>query len=213
MPKDTFFNLEEKKRNRIIKAAIDEFSENSFEISSINQIVKNSNIAKGSFYQYFENKEDIYKLIIDLCSEEKKEYVMKVLNRSEYMNFYDKLSETYIAMMTFSEDNPKLSNILNHLYRIDDLDFRNEMIKYTESNTIGIFEEMVEVGQKEGKIKKSLEPEFLSMFLYNAGMFLTEYREGKGILYDIEDGVNDLMNILNSGIKPSQKNKGLMNLI
>ncbi len=213
MPKDTFFNLDDEKRQRIIEAAIDEFSENSYEVSSINQIVKNASIAKGSFYQYFENKDDLYRYVIDICGEKKREYISRVLNRAEYMNFYDKLSEVYRAMMTFSDDNPKIASTINHLYRIDDVEFRNEMAESTDANTFNIFRELVDLGQQEGKVKKSLNPDFLSSLLYNTAMFLIEYREGQGVLYDIESAVNDIMNIISSGIKPSPRNKGLMNLL
>jgi TetR/AcrR family transcriptional regulator len=60
MPKDTFFNLDEAKRNRIFEAAVDEFSQRRFSEASINQVVKNAGISRGSFYQYFQNKEDLY---------------------------------------------------------------------------------------------------------------------------------------------------------
>ena len=52
MPQATFFNLPDDKKNLIIAAALDEFSSASYD-TAINQICKKSNIAKGSFYQYF----------------------------------------------------------------------------------------------------------------------------------------------------------------
>lgn len=213
MPKDTFFNLPKDKRNRIIEASIDEFSDNSYEISSINQIVKNSNIAKGSFYQYFENKEDLYKMIIEICGDKKNEYLTRVLNRSEYMNFYDKLKEIYKAIITFSEDNEKVSNIINHLYRIDDIEFRNELIESSGIASNKFLYDVVKDGQEEGKIKKSYDAEFISEFLYDISMFIIEHREGKGILYDSDDMINTIVSILNTGMKPSKKNKGFMNLL
>ncbi|MBK7453960.1 MAG: TetR/AcrR family transcriptional regulator [Anaerolineales bacterium] len=61
MPKQTFLNLPEEKRNFIINAAADEFAEYGFEAASINRIVANSKISKGSFYQYFEDKADVFR--------------------------------------------------------------------------------------------------------------------------------------------------------
>lgn len=60
MPKQTFFNLPKEKRDRIIAAAKEVFSKNSYEEASINQIVKLAQIPRGSFYQYFEDKDDLY---------------------------------------------------------------------------------------------------------------------------------------------------------
>ncbi|NLJ67608.1 MAG: TetR/AcrR family transcriptional regulator, partial [Clostridiales bacterium] len=60
MPKATFFNLPNDKRSLIISATMKEFSNANYDAASINQICKNSNIAKGSFYQYFTDKLDLY---------------------------------------------------------------------------------------------------------------------------------------------------------
>ena len=60
MPKDTFLNLSEDKKNKIINAAKKEFARVPIEEASIKNIVEEAEIARGSFYQYFESKETIY---------------------------------------------------------------------------------------------------------------------------------------------------------
>ena len=53
MPKQTFYNLEKDKKDRLIEACLEEFSSYTFTDSSINRIIKNAEISRGSFYQYF----------------------------------------------------------------------------------------------------------------------------------------------------------------
>lgn len=65
MPKDLFFTIHEEKKTRIIEAAIKEFSLQLYEKASINQIIKEADISRGSFYQYFEDKEDLYFFLIE----------------------------------------------------------------------------------------------------------------------------------------------------
>ncbi len=65
MPKDLFFTIHEEKKTRIIEAAIKEFSAQLYEKASINQIIKEADISRGSFYQYFEDKEDLYFFLIE----------------------------------------------------------------------------------------------------------------------------------------------------
>ena len=60
MPHSTFLNLPEEKKTRIIDASVKEFLNRQYEKASINKIIKSANIPRGSFYQYFENKEDLY---------------------------------------------------------------------------------------------------------------------------------------------------------
>ncbi len=64
MPKDTFFNLPEPKRKAVFDAAVREFSMHMFGESSINRIVKAAQIPRGSFYQYFDGKEDLFSYVI-----------------------------------------------------------------------------------------------------------------------------------------------------
>lgn len=60
MPKETFFHLDKEKQQRIMKAARKEFSRVPLAEASIAQIIKDAEIPRGSFYQYFEDKEDLY---------------------------------------------------------------------------------------------------------------------------------------------------------
>ena len=60
MPTNTFFRLPGEKRQRLMEAAWEEFSRRSFAEVSINRIVLAARIPRGSFYQYFEDKEDLF---------------------------------------------------------------------------------------------------------------------------------------------------------
>ena len=64
MPKSTFFNLKSEKREKIENAIIEEFTKNSFEQLTINNIIQKAQIPRGSFYQYFEDKRDAIQYII-----------------------------------------------------------------------------------------------------------------------------------------------------
>ncbi len=70
MPKDTYFNLSEPKRKAVFDAAVGEFSVHMFSEASINRIVKAAQIPRGSFYQYFDGKEDLFSHVIALIFNE-----------------------------------------------------------------------------------------------------------------------------------------------
>ncbi len=60
MPKETFLNLLDEKQEKVMRAAISEFIEHGFEQAKIGTIAKNAGVAKGSMYQYFENKKELF---------------------------------------------------------------------------------------------------------------------------------------------------------
>lgn len=65
MPRETFFNLEEEKRNKIINAAVLEFTNNELHKSRVSNIIKEADIPRGSFYQYFIDIDDLFYYVIE----------------------------------------------------------------------------------------------------------------------------------------------------
>src|SRR5699024_4584025 len=60
-----FHNLNSDKQKEIINAAIMEFAQSGFEKASTNEIVRKANISKGSLFNYFNSKIDLYLYLID----------------------------------------------------------------------------------------------------------------------------------------------------
>ena len=60
MPKQTFYKLPQEKQERILAAAKREFTQVRYSDASINQIIRDAGIPRGSFYQYFEDKKDLF---------------------------------------------------------------------------------------------------------------------------------------------------------
>lgn len=76
MPKPTFLNLPDEKRLRVLEAAMAEFGSVPFEAASLNRVVKAAGIAKGSFYQYFDDLFDLYRyLVLDHLGHEKIQFM------------------------------------------------------------------------------------------------------------------------------------------
>ena len=79
MPKETFFNLKLDKREKIETALVNEFSRTTFEKASISNIIEEAQIPRGSFYQYFEDKEDAVKYIMQKYTKLEKEKMYNLL--------------------------------------------------------------------------------------------------------------------------------------
>lgn len=93
MPKQTFFNLQPDKQKRIIDASKKEFIENNFYDASINMIIKDAGISRGSFYQYFEDKEDLFIYLIDNCMS----YILSEISKKAKNKNLD-IFEVYILL-------------------------------------------------------------------------------------------------------------------
>ena len=65
MPSATFYNLPEEKRERLLRAAREEFSRVPYESASVNRIIQSAGIPRGSFYMYFTDKEELFGHLMD----------------------------------------------------------------------------------------------------------------------------------------------------
>lgn len=83
MPKQTFFNLPTDKQQTLIDSAVKEFTRVPLYEASIANIIKHAGIPRGSFYQYFEDKDDIFFYIMDQYANKKSEKFIAFLKDSE----------------------------------------------------------------------------------------------------------------------------------
>lgn len=83
MPTDTFFNLPTGKREAIITAAKREFARMPFPEASIARIVQDASISRGSFYQYFADKEDLFFYLLNEDSEARKIELISSLQKND----------------------------------------------------------------------------------------------------------------------------------
>ena len=147
MPKDTFLNLSEDKKNKIINAAKKEFARVPIEEASIKNIVEEAEIARGSFYQYFESKEDLLKYILKSKEENLDKYLKQRLEETTGDIF-----QVYIDMFNYITKN--LMNSEDKAFFI--MIFKNIKISEEKSVTLGHIEKNKPKGpfQKEDIINK-----------------------------------------------------------
>lgn len=117
MPKSTFYNLNEEKREKIKKALKREFTNHTFEKASISNMIEEANIPRGSFYQYFEDKEDALKYIIEDFLNDEKEEIRELLIKNEGDIFLTTIDlYSYFVDKSYHETEVKLfQNIINKL--------------------------------------------------------------------------------------------------
>jgi AcrR family transcriptional regulator len=68
MPRATWANLEPSKRARVLDAAMAEFGRNGYSGGSLNVIAREAGVAKGSLFQYFDDKFDLFAHVAEQTS-------------------------------------------------------------------------------------------------------------------------------------------------
>lgn len=83
MPSERFFKIKEAKREKIMEIALEEFINNPYHSVSINKIIKDADISRGSFYTYFEDKNDLFNYLLSDFIETFFIYVSKTVENND----------------------------------------------------------------------------------------------------------------------------------
>jgi AcrR family transcriptional regulator len=166
MPKPTFFNLPDEKRQPLIDIAIDEFAEHDYKNVSISRFVRRAGIAKGSFYQYFEDKKDLYLHLISMTMQEKTRFFEQNPPPDPAAGIFDFLRWTYENGTRFEFSNPKLAKI-GYRAIYGDAPLPTETLAAARDGSITFFRHQVEQAIQRGDLADGTDPE-AAAFLFNS---------------------------------------------
>ena len=206
MPKDTFLNLPDEKRSLIEKVAIEEFVTQGFDNASINRIVENCHIAKGSFYQYFEDKKDLYKHLIDCIGQEKMKYILPVLSNPGEMDFFTMIAALYKAGLEYGKADMNAALLANQLLKNKEHPVHKEILKDSKGMAEAFFGPLLQQAIDRGEIREDLDLNFIAYVLVAINLATLEYyyevvRENNYDLTQLDDDVLDTVNLFLDFIK------------
>lgn len=222
MPKQTFLNLHEEKRQKIIDIAIKEFALNNYTNASLSQIVEMAGIAKGSMYQYFESKKDLYFFLISYISEKKLSFINANLKslQGKTTDFFALFKDIIFLAAQFDMKYPTMSRMLylsgHESYNAE----IGDMSKKILAQSTEYMESFIRQAQKEGQLRGDLSPAFMAFIISYLSVDIGDYiekkfdfsyedtiKEGKGELpvsYEALDKVlTDLCSVLKHGLSLS----------
>ena len=214
MPKDTFFNLPDEKRILIEETAVDEFATWGFDNASINRIVDQCQIAKGSFYQYFDDKKDLFNHLMTRISQEKLNYISPVMLNPQAHDFFTLLQEMYRSGLEFARQNPKAALIGNQVYKNQDHPVHKEIFKGSKDAGRAFYSQLIALAISRGEIRSDIDMDFVIHILMSLNVTTFEYyfEVIKGADFnmtevddDIMDTVNIFIDFIKNGISPPEK--------
>lgn len=168
--KAAFDKLPPEKRDRILRVAVEEFANNGFENTSIQQIAKKSEISVGSVYKYFENKETLFSMVVCGGLSSLEELLIGLADSSEDILIK---AETIIrALLKFSKENPALVKLYCRLTTSDNSEFLTGISQHIEAMSASIYTVAISKAQETGDVRSDINPAFFAFLLDNIFMML-----------------------------------------
>lgn len=172
IPTQTYFNLSKEKQQRIIDAAVNEFSVRRFQEAKVSNIIKEAKIPRGSFYQYFEDKLDIFKHIFEMIGQRKMEYMTEDLKNPMDLAFFDLFRALYHIGLEFALDNPKYIKISSLLLAQKDIVYK-EILKGNIDIAMDFYKQFIIRDQQQGRMDKNIDPDTLAKLVIDMTMNVT----------------------------------------
>jgi TetR/AcrR family transcriptional regulator len=158
VPKPTFANLPDAKRQAIIAIAIEEFAAHPYAVASVSRIVARAGIAKGSLYLYFENKQELFLFLLDHAAQAQLQLLRELAPPDPDAGFFALLRWQMSASVRVGVAAPQLVQLMYRAFSAD-LPFRDQAARRMQSAGAEHMLPLIRQGIEQGEIDPAIDPE------------------------------------------------------
>jgi AcrR family transcriptional regulator len=158
----------EKTLRKILTAALEEFGDRGFSEASIVGITRRAKVALGTFYTYFDSKEEVFQALVRDMSAQVRDYVAPALG--EATDGLDRERRALAAFLRFAADHKQVYRIIDEAEFVDPQGFRT----HYETTAARIADRLAEAADR-GELRKDESPfanEVVAWALMGANVFL-----------------------------------------
>lgn len=164
MPKPTFENLPEEKRRRLIEVAEEEFAQATYDTASISRIARRAGIAKGSLYQYFENKLDLYRWLLEEAARRKLSYIEGGPAPAPGALFAW-VERSLWAALRFGRDEPRAMRIAQSVYASTATPELRALYDVWRKRGLAMFRGFLEAAQADGEVRDDVDAGYAAQLM------------------------------------------------
>ena len=163
--KEAFDKIPEEKRKRILDAATTEFAQYGFENTSIQQIAKKAEISVGSVYKYFENKEELFAMVVKENLALLEELLLHHSSSDE--DIMVKAESVLKELLRFSRKHTQLIKLYNSITTGSNVEFSRMLAERVESISAKIYTDVIKKAQLSGDVRSDVDPRVFAFLLDN----------------------------------------------
>ncbi len=206
MPKSTFQNLLEEKKKIIEETSIREFAAFGYDKASINRIVERCKIAKGSFYQYFDDKKDLFLYLLKIVGEKKLKYMSPILKNPDQYDFFTLIRELFASGLKFAADNPELTLIGIWLFKSKNHPIYKEVMDMGMQKIQDVYVGLLKQAISKKEIRDDINLDFISYIISSMNINMMEYyfqniKRGEADMQKIDKDIIKIVDLLLDFIK------------
>jgi len=186
------------KYRQIIEAAVEVIAENGYHNSQVSKIAKKANVADGTIYLYFKNKEDI---LISVFNEKMGHFIDKTI---QAINEKETASEKLLTLIQMHykqlSQSPYLAIVTQLELRQSKQELRFEINKVLKSY-LEVIDMIIEQGIKEKEIRDDMNPRLLRQMIFGTLDETVTTWVMKSQRYSLLDQAEEVQQLLMKGLQ------------
>jgi AcrR family transcriptional regulator len=167
VPSPRFEKLDAAKREELLEAARAEFAVYGFEASSYNRIIANSGVSKGSFYYYFNGKEDLYLTVFADAAKRFSEAIGDAEEATTVEEYWAECARLYRRLFEFGLNNPLLVGVLKSVVDLRPGQMARDLVRQLMVKDVEWYKGIIRRGQDLGAVRTDIPLDLLIGFLFS----------------------------------------------
>lgn len=167
MPSTTWHNLPDEKRDRILLAAAAEFGAKGFSAGSLNVIAREADVAKGSLFQYFDDKFDLFRHVAGEMGRRTRVHMEQRLatHLDGDADLFAALRDLLVEWIQFHRDNELERQMLLAMTFEPDVEVRQALRAAMDSHFVEVIGDVVAMAEKEGALRDDASTAHLATWI------------------------------------------------
>lgn len=163
MSEGILLNKDRPKYQQILDAAVEVIAQNGYHASQVSKIAKRANVADGTIYLYFKNKEDI---LISVFRDKMGQFIDKIVKSiGEKRTSSEKLLTLIQMHYRQLSESPYLAIVTQLELRQSKPELRAEINKVLKSY-LDVIDTIIDQGIKEKEFRDDLDPRLIRQMIF-----------------------------------------------
>jgi len=164
---ELFKSLNHEKQDKVFQAAVDEFASKGYRSASMNSLVKTAGISKGSLFQYFKTKRDLFGGVVDIAASRVKQHLKRVRDETAHLTFSGRLEKLLREGFVFIDEHPMLARIYFRVLQTGEAPFGADRLMQLRREGDEFLAELIRQGIDRNELRPDLDVERMA-FLVNS---------------------------------------------
>jgi AcrR family transcriptional regulator len=156
-----------KRRQELLTAATRVFARLGYRAASISDIIAAAGVARGTFYLYFESKQDILLAVVDELREQQKVFIAQLSEEESlttHANLREQTRQGFLAWLRFYDQRRDALKILLREANLIDVDLEPKRAE-VRRGVVDYLSKRIRRLQRQGMYQREISPEVVSHFL------------------------------------------------